>query len=434
MPDYTLNAVKSFLNYGLEVHGLTVDPAYTRGFFLSSPNISVVGNSCYIDYTNTTNLSDLTYLIKMFALAPAGTTYSLSYADYNDELKQVRKDISGVFSKLNLTNNNKLIIGEIVSGITSTSSYSFYDKEYFLSPPQYSTNYRGSTGSCNYIINNIASNIEKSFLNAGLIGSCFGKEEYLQLSSSTLNQGKLKINSILKLKDNKEIVYIDDTLTSENLGNTGTTCTFYLRGNANPEILNKSRKPLGCYVVFDSSGNQTNCYENQNRLQAFLRAQNEQNDYQAFWVPCLDCSRLTDTAINAATSDKSLFFDSSVFFYITEQTQFAVDNSNQPFLEYVYTLYSNALGNDNLLPTTNIVFNIETGFKIDLSHPTLKHYSVNVYLDVQKTIPMTQHAYKIGLPGYDQASLVYQKTNTSAKSFYVELLGPSSFTVEITVL
>jgi hypothetical protein len=433
MPSYTLNAVKSFENYGLSIHGSTVDPAFTKGFFSSSPNVSIVGNSCFIDYSNTTNLSDLSYIIKLFALAPSGTTYSLSSGDYNDELKGIRTDISGVFSKLNLVNDNKLIIGQIVSGLTNTSSYSYYDKNYFVSSPQYSTEYRGNTTSTNYILNNISSNVEKSFFNAGVIGNSFGKEEYVEINQSSLNNGKLKINSVLKLKDNKEILYTENTLSNENLGATAAICTFYIRGNANPEILNKSRKPLGCYVVFDSDGNQINCYENQNRLQAFLRAQNENPSYSSFWVPCLDCARLTDTALNAATSDKSLIFDNIVFFYITEQTSFALDNSSQPYLEYIYTLYSNASGNNNLLPTSSITFNIDYGFKIDLSHPTLKQYNVNFYLDSEKTIPITEHIYKIGLPGYDQASIIYQKTMTSPKVVYIELVGPSTFNVEVTV-
>lgn len=433
MADYTLNAVKSFQNYGLSIHGSTVDPAYTKGFFSSSPNVSIVGASCFIDYSNTTNLSDLTYLIKLFSLAPVGTTYSFSTADYNDEEKSIRTDVSGVFSKVNFTNNNKLIIGSIVSGFTYTSAYSYYHKDYFLNSPQYSTEYRGNTTTTNYILNNLTSNVEKSFLNAGLIGNSFGKEEYVEISQSSANTGKLKINSVLKLKDTKEILYTETTLTDESLGNTAATCTFFIRGNANPEILNKSRKPLGCYVVFDSNGNQISCYENQNRLQAFLRAQNEDDSYSAYWVPCLDCARLTDTAINAATSDKSLIFDNIVFFYITEQTTVSLDNSNQPYLEYIYTLFSNASGNDNLLPTSNITFNIEYGFKIDLSHPTLKQYNVNFYLDAQKTIPITEHIYKLGLPGYDQSSIVYQKTSTSPKVIYIELVGPSTFTVEVTV-
>lgn len=430
---FVLNAVKSFTNYGIVLSGTTTDPALTKGFFLSSPNVSIIGSSCYIDYSNTSNISDLTYLKKLFHSAPVGTTYSLSSGDYYDEYKNLRTDISGVFSKSSFTNDGKLLIGSIVSGFTYTSNYSYYDKSYFVSPPQYATGYTGATG-VNFITNNITSNPAKSFVNSGPIGSCFSQEEYVELSGTTLNAGKLKINSVIKLKDNKELLYIDNTLISENLGATATTSTFYIRGNANPDILNKSRKLLGCYTVYDNNGNQINCFENQNQLQGFLRAQSVTSGYSAYWVPCLDCSRLTDNAINAATSDKTLLFDANVFFYINQQALATLNESLEVVLTYVYELYSNAAGNSNLQSTSAITFTIDNGYKIDLSHPSLKGFEVEAYIDSQYTIPMTQYIYKLGILGFDQASIIYQKTVSSPKLIYLQFTGPTTINVQITVI
>jgi hypothetical protein len=430
---FALNAVKSFTNYGIVLTGTTTDPALTKGFFLSSPNVSIIGNSCYIDYSNTSNISDLTYLQRLFNSAPSGTTYSLSSGDYYDEYKNLRTDISGVFSKSSFTNSGKLIIGSIVSGFTYTSNYSYYDKSYFVNPPQYSTTYTGSTG-INFITNNITSNPSKSFINSGIIGSSFGQEEYIELSGTTLNAGKLKINSVIKLKDNKELLYINNTLTSENLGNTGTTSTFYIRGNANSNILNVSRKLLGCYTVYDNNGNQISCFENQNQLQGFLRSQNITTGYSAYWIPCLDCSRLTDTALNAASADKTLFFDASVFFYVTEQPVATLNDSLEVVLTYVYSLYSNAAGNSSLQNTSAITFTIDNGFKIDLSHPSLKGFDVNAFVDSEYTVPMAQYIYKLGVVGNDQASIIYQKTLVSPKLIYLQFTGPTIINIQITVI
>tara|TARA_R110000868_G_scaffold139430_2_gene354207 strand:- start:257 stop:1555 length:1299 start_codon:yes stop_codon:yes gene_type:complete len=430
---FVLNAVKSFTNYGIVLSGTTTDPALTKGFFLSSPNVSIIGNSCYIDYSNTSNISDLTYLNKLFFTAPIGTTYSISSGDYYDEFKNVRTDISGVFSKSSFTNNGKLLIGSIVSGLTYTSNYSYYDKSYFINPPQYTTGYTGAA-TLNFITNNITSNPAKSFINSGPIGSCFSQEEYVELSGTTLNAGKLKINSVIKLKDNKELLYVDNTLVSENLGATATSSTFYIRGNANPDILNKSRKLLGCYIIYDSNGNQTSCFENQNQLQGFLRSQATAVDYSAYWVPCLDCSRLTDNALNAASSDKTLFFDANVFFYITQQALATVNDALEVVLSYVYTLNSNAVSNSNLQATSAITFTIDNGFKIDLSHPSLKGFEVEAYLDSSYTVPMSQYIYKLGILGFDQASLIYQKTTSSSKLIYLQFTGPTVINVQITVI
>lgn len=432
MFSYTLNAVRSLKNYGISILGSTYDPAFTKGFLLSSPNVSIVGSTCYIDYSATTNISDLTYLLKVFGRAPAGTTFALSSGNYYDEDKNIFLDISGVFSKNTLTNSNKLIIGTIVSGFTYTSNYSYFNKNYFTVTPQYSTSYVGGATFANYIVNNITSNPEKSFINAGIIGSCFGTEEYVELNSTTSNTGKLKINSVLKLKDNKEILYTDTVLSNENLGNTLTTATFYLRGNADPIILNVSRKNLGCYVVVDNNGNQITCFENQNRLQAFLRSQDEPASYSANWIPCLDCSRLTDNAINIATADYSLLFDNSIFFYVVEQ-QIPTFPTSTSSLSYVYTLYSNYNGNAFPQPTNAVTFISSYGIKLDLSHPTLKQFSVNVYSDSTKNNIVTQNLYKIGIPGFDQASIIYQKTDTNSKILYLEFVGPVTFDVTVTV-
>ena len=223
-------------------------------------------------------------------------------------------------------------------------------------------------------------------------------------------------------------------MVSENLVNTSTTSNFYIRGNVNSDILNKSRKLLGCYVIYDSNGNQTNCYENQNQLQAFLRSQLISAGYSAYWVPCLDCARLTDNALNAASGDKTLFFDASVFFYVEQQALATLNDALEVVLSYVYTLKSNAVSNSSLQVTSAITFTVDNGFKIDLSHPSLKGFNVEVYLDSLYTIPMTQYIYKLGSLGFDQASLIYQKNNNSSKLLYLQFTGPTTINVQITVI
>jgi hypothetical protein len=148
----------------------------------------------------------------------------------------------------------------------------------------------------------------------------------------------------------------------------------------------------------------------------------------------LDCSRLTDNAINAATSDKTLLFDANVFFYINQQALATLNESLEVVLTYVYDLYSNAAGNSNLQSTSAITFTIDNGFKIDLSHPSLKGFEVEAYIDSQYTIPMTQYIYKLGILGFDQASIIYQKTVSSPKLIYLQFTGPTTINVQITVI
>lgn len=431
---YVLNATRTLQNYGLVLEGATYDPVFSQGYINSKPNVSIIGSTCFIDYSATYSTSDLTYILKLFESTPAGTTFAFNDAEYYDSSLDYTTDVSGVFSLHTLTNSNKLVIGTIVSGFTYAINYKFYNKENFINPPQYTTGYTGGATASNYILNNITNNPSKSFVNAGFIGSEFGKEEYVQLSGSTSNTGKLKVNSVMALKDNRELLYMDVVLTDENLITNNVTVTQYLRGNANPEILAKSRKALGCYVVLDSNGNQVSCFENQNELQSFLRSQYENSTYNSYWIPCLHCSRLTDNALNASTGDKSILFDGSVFLVIDETKVPSFNESGDLEVDYIYTVLSNYSGNSVLTTTSSLTFDIDYGFKIDLSHPSLKGFSVNLYLDSEKTVQMTDQFYLIGTPGFDQSSLIYSKSTTSPKKIYMELNGNSVISLEIDIL
>jgi hypothetical protein len=87
-----------------------------------------------------------------------------------------------------------------------------------------------------------------------------------------------------------------------------------------------------------------------------------------------------------------------------------------------------------LVAISSLEFDVDYGFKIDLSHPTLKGFSVNVYLDEQRTVPMADQFYLIGTPGFDQSYFVYSKSTTSPKKIYLELNGNVVIPVDISVL
>lgn len=421
---YALNASQNIVNYGFQIFGSTYDPVFSKSYLQSSPNISITGNSLYIDYSNSYNNSDRTTLIKLFKNTPTGTTFAISNADYYDEELSVLVDLSSVFSFENLTNGDQLIVGGIVSGITVDPSYTYYVAENFAKPPQYSTGYTGAPQT-HYILNTLNDFKFKSVSNKGLLGSVFNKQEYVEISGSTLNSGKLLVNGALQLKDKKEVIYCGVTLTNESLLNQETTITQYLRGDSNPEVLSKSRKTLGCYLIYDQQGNQIDCFERQNELQAYLRSQFEGSTYTTQWLVCDSCSRLGENAFDASNPDKSFEYEASVFVKIL--TSF--DNNNNPS----YQLLVNYPTSITLRPASSINLSVTNGFKIDLSHPTLKGYSVMVYSEEEKINLVTRNVYFYGTPGYDQSSLVYVKSTTSPKNIFIVFDGPVVFTLQTII-
>jgi hypothetical protein len=361
----------------------------------------------------------------MFQNTPAGTTFALSNGDYYDADVELRRDISGVLQLETLTGNNKLIIGGIVSGFTSDSTYNYYIKNNFVKPPQYSTTYVGATNS-NWIKNTLNDSKFKSVVNKGILGSVFSKQEYIEIAGSTLNSGKLLVSGSLHLKDKKEIIYCGVTLTNENVASSFKTITQFIRGNSNPDILAKSTKTTGCYVVYNGEGNQVNCFEKQNELQAFLRSQYEGATCSTQWVICDSCSRLSDSSYNAASGDKTFVFDVAIFAQIDQ----SVDSNNNP----TATLLLNYPTSYILRESSLISINMNNGLKLDLSHPSLKGYSVQVYSENTKTNLISTNLYYLGTPGFDQASIIYLKQAKSPRSLYIDFVGPVTLEVNIQIV
>lgn len=437
MPSYVLNATKKFQNYGLVLYGSTYDPAFTQGYIQSKPNVSVLGSSCYIDYSGTYLTSDLTYLTKVFKNTPSATGFTFSGANYYDQSANVLLDISGYFTLNQITNNDKLIIGNIVSGFTYATNYKYFDKSNFTSIPQFSTTYTSGATSINYILNNLVNNTSKSFLNSGFIGSVYGEEEYVEFSGTTSNAGKLVVDSAMALKDNREVLYVGVTLSNENLATQNITVTHYLRGNANPEIIAKSQKQIGSYVIFDNQNELFDCFENQNQYQAFLRSQSYDavgSTLNAYWVPCLSCARLTDNGFDANDADKSFLIDSTVLLSVNQQISATLNGDASDYtLSYLYTLQSNYSQIDSLADTSEITLSVNNGFKLDLSHPTLKGFAVNAYLDPEQKVPLSSNYYLIGTPGFDQASVVYRRSTLSPKKIYFVFNGPAELSLELSL-
>jgi hypothetical protein len=421
---FFLTASQVIQNYGFEITGSTYDPVFTKGYVNSSPNVSIAGTSCYIDYSECYDNSDRTTIVKLFKNTPSGTTFALSNGNYYDSDLDILRDISGVFSLQTLTNNDKLVIGGIVSGFTYDNAYKYYNKINFVKPPQYSTGYAGATNS-NWIKNTLNDSRFKSVINKGILGSVFSKQEYVEISGSTLNSGKLLVSGSVQLKDKQELIYCGVTLTNENRSTQQTTITQFIRGNSNPNILAKSTKTTGCYVVYDGSGNQVNCFEKQNELQAFLRSQYEGATYSTQWILCDSCSRLIDSSYNAASADKTFTFDASIFASIVEST-----DTNGIFTARLLLNYPTCYV---LRSSTFISVPVDNGFKIDLSHPSLKGYTVNVYSDSNKVNLITQNLYHTGTPGFDQGGIIYVKQSTSPRDLYFEFAGPVTIDLNVQI-
>ena len=148
---YILNNVRSTTNSGIIVNGTTCDPCYSRGWFNTTPNILITGSTCYLDYTDTYNTSERVLLNRIFSSLPVGTSIYINPVEYYDDVKNIRTYVGGTFTYASTFNSNKCVVGNITSGFTASSPYTFFDKDNFVRPPQFTMGYTGGATSANYI-------------------------------------------------------------------------------------------------------------------------------------------------------------------------------------------------------------------------------------------------------------------------------------------
>ena len=77
---------------------------------------------------------------------------------------------------------------------------------------------------------------------------------------------------------------------------------------------------------------------------------------------------------------------------------------------------------------------MNNGLKLDLSHPSLKGYTVQVYSENTKTNLISTNLYYLGTPGFDQASIIYLKQAKSPRSLYIDFVGPVTLEVNIQIV
>lgn len=427
----TLNNVREYKNYGISIFGNTYDPVFTKGWLNANPNISVMGSTCYFDYSNIFDISDRTFLKRTFGIFPIGTTFYVSSTEYYDEKTNVRTNIGGTCSFSSSFNDGKIIEATIVSGFTFNSAYNFYSKENFLTTPQYTFQYVGSTAN-NFILNSFPNTYQTSFKKMGFLGNKFNFEEYVEISGTTgSNYGKLKVDSVLSLKDNQEILYLTGTAQNQILNNSATELKMYIRGSSDVDEIQKSKSNLGIYRIQNQNNQLINCYENQNEYQVHLRKQTLGITQSGYWVNCETCPE-TIYGDNLTTEDEAsnLLFDNMVFLYIRTDI-----STSFPDFTPVYSRYVLTQRNLNGVPqnASSLSFSVDIGLKIDLSHSSLQNWFFEIFADPGYTVEVSSGVIKSGKPGYNNAFVFLPKNLKIPNTLYCRLVGPTTLPVLIQI-
>jgi hypothetical protein len=434
---YALIKVQDITNYGFDIkYASSTDPILSKGWFFSSPNISVNGSTCYIDYSNTYNTSDRIYLNRSFGSMTAGTTFYVSSSQYYDAEKDYKTTIGGTCNFSTSLNNGKLIVATIASGFTSTNSYSYYAKENFIDFPQYTFGHNGTTGYC-YILNTLPETGTNTFQKMGILGSGFSAEEYIDISGGTnSNASRIKVYGTSTLKDKQEILYFTSGGTTQNLIQSKTTINLYLRGNAANADYNFSPQSLGIITISDKTTNSiVDCYENQNGNQSIFRKNQLGSTYSSAYYSCNKCfDKIYGLDTSTAISPIFLPFTHSIYFLIES----LVVGTTTKYGLYTYKDGSSlngflSSGSFKVAVTSFVVPLTGQNLKIDLSHPSLLGYDLFFYIDENRTIPLKDRLNIYGPPGKNTSFAFITKPDYVV-TYYGTLAGPTNinFTIQFS--
>jgi hypothetical protein len=427
----TLNNVRTYKNYGLIVEGNTYDPIFTKGWIQSSPNILINGQTCYLDYSHSYDTSDVVYLKRTFGKIAVGNTFYFQDTNYFDPKTDNKFNLGGTLTFQSTLNNGKIVIANIVSGMTPGTNYNFFDKENFLKSPQYT--FINTTGyTANYILNSLPNVTHTSFKTMGILGNDLGFEEYIDFSGATgINYGRLQVSGTVTLKDEQELLYILSGITSQSLINNTTLIKHYIRGSSSVEEIQQPESVLGIYRIHDESNKLIECYENQNYYQTFLRKQILGSTYSGYWVQCETCPNdIYGENISTDGVQSNLLFDNNVFLFINQISR-NVATSIIPTTSY--GVFTQRLLTGTPQSASRLSFSVSVGLKIDLSHASLQGWDFQIYIDPNYTIPLTTSMYISGKPGYDQSYVLIKNNQDVPRTLYCKLVGFTTLTMVFNI-
>jgi hypothetical protein len=428
-----LNVVKTTDLYYTEFFGNTADPTFAKGLLKSSPNVYKEGSTFFLDYSNSSNSSDLKFLKRFFNKLIFGNTFSISGGNYYDETTQTKYSFDGVYQLSGVTglyNNFINLIGISYSASLVDGSYYNYN---FKTPINF-TYAKGVTA--NYFASKINTSSPFNLEFLGIYGGDLNSEEYLEVGGSTLNTDRYLIDNCIKLNNGQEIVIINSTTptTNEKLYFKQCNVNLLMRGVPDSNTLSQSKYQNGIIKKINTEQKILDILTNQNLHQRFSRAQADPDNYYD-WYAVSETDNFKNV-LNPYLYDKlsmSVDYYSYVRIGVITQTTFTnISTSAIPV-----TTTSTVLNVDNITATSKVYKAISTAtipnIKIDLSDSSLVGWKILPFYDEACSILLNNYYYLNGVPGFDGASFIFVSNTQAPSSFYLKFEKDTVLKLFITV-
>ena len=412
MSSSALTVVKSTQSFTLEFIGSTADPCLTRGYIESSPQVQLVGNSFFFNYSQSKNVNDFKFLKLFFDKLGVGSTFAFSSGKYSNITTGSVLSWDGQFTLQGKTGAYNQYL--YFSGLTGTSGISagIYNRNLFTTPIQFTA----ATGGTAALLVNKSPDLDPlNFTYLGIYGSDYSFEEYLQVNNSTLNQKRILIKNVLKLNDGTEVIYVDPTvsITNENLYFQQSMVDIYMRGILTPDDINYDQTLNGILRISNTyPGVYTQLLENQNKQQFLLRQLlNPVYPVNYYWYPNTKLINFTSSEVAAYTNASYIF---AKIYQLVYDTITIPLFSTSAILD-VPTLIGEETYNVILIDNNDVGYinfnasNTATtkNFKIDLSDARNTELTISAYSDYACSVPLPKNFAINGTPGKEGAAFIY---------------------------
>jgi len=428
-----LTLVKSTNAYVSEFVGNSADPCFTKGLLESSPTIYKNGNSFFIDYSASSNSSDLKFTKRFFGSLTIGNTFAVSGGTYYVESTGQQLSFAGTYTLSGITGTFNQYVN--ATGVTYSTSLvdGVYANNNFSGPLNY-TAIKGITAQ--YFISKVNKTDPYNIEFLGIYGNDYGYEEYLEVVGSTSNALRYKINSPLKLNNGSEIVYLNNqsTVTNENLYFAPVTVNVYMRGVPDLVTLSQNKNVNGLLKILNSNGTTLKILNNQNLYQRYCRSIADTTNYYD-WYASHRTSNFENIYNPYSWDGLSLSINYYSFVKIgttvsVVTSEVLIDgqpvqtNTNVLIIDGVQTNYSSYISQTRLSNPT---------LKLDLSDSSLYGASVEPYIDSACSVPLNDSYFLNGVMGFDGASFIYLKSAASPATIFLKFKRETEMVLQIVI-
>jgi hypothetical protein len=427
-----LTLIKSTQTLVSEFVGATLDPCFTQGVLQTFPTVLKNGNSFYLDYSNSTNPSDLKYLKKFFSGLTAGNTFSISGGTYFINETGMQYNFTGTYELEGVLGDYNNFIS--LEGVTFSPSLfnGIYNSKDFLNALSFSA---VSGKTAHYFVSKVNKEDPFNIEFLGIYGSDYSYEEYLEVSGASANAGRYKIQNSLKLKDGSEVVYIDpsETIVSENMYFKNNTVNLYMRGVPDLQTISQNKNSNGIIKKINESGVVLQILGNQNLRQKYCRGIADTENYYD-WYAATKLGNMQNIYNPNAYDGLSLSINSYSYIKIGVRNEFTEPDLLTGLVSglSIPVLFVNGVEATTL--STNIRSSISNPIiKIDLSDASLVGWKITAYIDQQLSLPLNDSYFLNGVPGYDGASFIYLKDPTNPSTIFLKFEQQNVLTLTITM-